>query len=190
MPDRSSDFAALRDALLKARTATAVAQSQTKENLKADKAATQAWDRAHQAYGDAMLQLITAIQWVRCFPVSSNTGRAFPRTADDRPLVAEFPELLGRPLVFVRKGAPAPLSASSTAFVAEPASVFAADGSVWAWAREQAALLARHGYGVWARPGPDLTQWEELHLCLLLATAELTDARAARFGFTALAQAG
>jgi hypothetical protein len=103
-------------------------------------------------------------------------------------LVTLFPKLLSRPLIFVRRGVAAPLSASSTAFIAEPANLFGVNGSVvLPWACEQAARLAEHGYSCWCRP--DLTQWAETGRALLLATGGLTAERARKFGFVSFGSA-
>jgi hypothetical protein len=190
MPDAASGFPLLRRALCLARAASARTLSSDKWNEAQEAAAHRAWSRAQQAYGDAMLQPILGGAWQQTSAVSSNTGRAYPRTVDDLPLVTLFPWLLGnRPLVFSRRGR-LPLSATTTAFIGEPTSVFAdsGDGSVLPWAIEQAAQLAGHGYGIWARAA-DLTQFPNADLSLLIAAAGLTAARAPEFGFTALANA-
>jgi hypothetical protein len=183
-----SDFPLLRRALCRARAASARALSSDPWNEALDTAANRAWSRAQQAYGDVMLEPILGGAWEQTSAVSSNTGRSYPRTIDDLPLITLFPWLLGdRPLVFARRGR-LPLSALSTAFVAEPTSVFDdRDGSIEPWVLKQAAQLATHGYGVWART--DLTQFPSSDRSLLIAAAELTAARAPEFGFTSLAEA-
>ena len=152
-----------------------------------ESAANRAWSRARQSYGTELLEPILGGPWDLTSAVSSNTGRAYPRTVDDLPLVTVFAQLLGgKPLVFSRRGR-LPLSAATTAFVAESAVFDDRDGSVLPWAIEQAAQLATHGYGVWARA--DLTQLQGVDLSLLIAAAGLTAARAPEFGFISLASA-
>jgi hypothetical protein len=155
----------------------------------AREAAGRAGERALQIYGPEMLTPILGCPWDRTFPVSLSTGRAYPRTRDDQPLVTEFPRLLGPPLlVFVRRGAPAPLGPSSAAFVAAPGAVFDDTGHARPWVLKDAALLAqRHGYGSWARA--DLAPWPETKSALVLVAAGLSADRAPEFGFTALADA-
>jgi hypothetical protein len=181
------DFPRIRDALLRAAAAAAAANA-TDEGDPARKAAERTWDRAQHAYADELLWPVLGTRWLLCCPVSEFTGRAYPRTPDNRPLVTAFPELLGRPLVYVRCGAPAPLGPSSCAFVAHHADAFDASGCVKKWVLEQAAVLAhQHGFSSWARPG--LVPWYADRASLLVATGGLSAGRAAEFGFTALADA-
>jgi hypothetical protein len=185
--DAASDFPLLRRALRRARAASARAESAAEWNEAQEAVATRTWSRAQQAYADGMLQRILDCHWSLTSAVSSNTGRAYPRTVDDLPLVSVFAQLLGgKPLVFSRRGR-LPLSAATTAFVAESAVFDDRDGSVLPRALEQAAQLAGHGYGVWARA--DLTQFQSPDRALLIAAARLTADRAPAFGFTALADA-
>ena len=184
MPDAAS-FPLLRRALCRARVASARTGSSKGWNEERESAAHRAWSRAQQAYGDELLEPILGCPWDLTSAVSAVTGRAYPRTVDDLPLVTVFAQLLGgKPLVFARRGR-LPLSAATTAFVAESV-VFDRDGSVLPWALEQAAQLATNGYGSWARA--DLTQFEN-GLSLLIAAAGLTAARAPEFGFVSLASA-
>ena len=185
MPDAVSDFPLLRRALCRARDTSARVGSW---NEAQEAAAHRAWSRAQQSYGDAMLEPILGCPWDLTSAVSGVTGRAYPRTVDDIPLVTVFAQLLGgKPLVFCRRGR-LPLSAQTTAFVAAESAVFDdRGGSVLPWAIEQAAQLAEHGYGVWARA--DLTLFQNAERSLLIAAAGLTAARAPAFGFTALAEA-
>jgi hypothetical protein len=185
MSDAASGFPLLRRALRRARAASARAGSSDTWNE--ERAAHRAWSRAQQSYGDAMLEPILGGPWDLTSAVSGVTGRAYPRTVDDRPLVTVFAQLLGgRPLVFARRGR-LPLSAATTAFVAESAVFNDRDGSVLPRALEQAAQLAAHGYGAWARA--DLTQFQRGDQSLLIAAAGLTAARAPGFGFVSLASA-
>jgi hypothetical protein len=187
MSDAASGFPLLRRALCQARAATARAQSYDKWNEVLEAAANRAWSRAQQAYGDEMLEPILGCPWELTGAVSGVTGRAYPRTVDDLPLVTVFAQLLGgKPLVFSRRGR-LPLSAATTAFVAESAVFDDRNGGVLPWAIEQAAQLATHGYGVWARA--DLTQLRTSGLSLLVAAAGLTADRAAAYGFVSLASA-
>ena len=95
MPDAAHDFPQLRRALCRARTASARAGSSDAWDEARESAAHRAWSRARQSYGTELLEPILGGPWDLTSAVSSNTGRAYPRTIADLPLVTVFARTVG-----------------------------------------------------------------------------------------------